>query len=81
MALLQQLTMYDAIINNINLARRWFLGLVAKVSRGVASVFLLQYEKIYMCTTYPGLASFPEAVDFRGDIDLGAALFWRSVTA
>ena len=27
------------------------------------------------------MAGFPEAADFCGETDLGAALFWRSVTA
>ena len=35
MALLQQ----DDVPSNVNLARRWFLGLVARVCPGVASVF------------------------------------------
>ena len=73
----------NATVHVLAVWSHWAVQRDCFVAASIGSDHVLPSDKLCLAVlgSYPGLAGFPEAVDFCGDVDLGAALFWRSVTA
>ena len=73
----------NATVHVLAVCSHWAVQRDCFVAASIGSDHVLPSDKLCLAVlgSYPGLEGFPEAVDFCGDVDLGAALFWRSVTA